>query len=42
MFNTIFFLFSNKMLVVMAGIRKMSVRKANREDTDRTALSAEL
>ena len=29
--------FSNKMLVIRAGIRKMLVRLSNREDTDHTA-----
>ena len=32
--NTFIFLFSNKMLVISAGIHKMLVRIANREDTD--------
>ena len=31
--NTFLVLFSNKMLVIRAGIHKMLVRKANREDT---------
>ena len=38
--NTFLFLFSNKMLVFRAGIRKMLVRIANREDPDQTASSA--
>ena len=33
------FLFSNKMLVFRAGIHKMHVRVANREDPDQTASS---
>ena len=32
--NMFLFLFSNKMLVIRAGIHKMPVRIANREDTD--------
>ena len=38
-FQTIFTLFSNKMLVIRAGIYKMFVRIANREDPDQTASS---
>ena len=37
--NTFLFLFSNKMLVFRAGIYKMLVRIANREDPDQTASS---
>ena len=37
--NTFLFLFSNKMLLIMAGIHKMLVRTANREDPDQTASS---
>ena len=37
--NTFLFLFSNKMLVSWAGIHKMLVRIANREDHDQTASS---
>ena len=37
--NTFPFLFSNKVLVIRAGIHKMLVRKANREDPDQTASS---
>ena len=37
--NTFLFLFSNKMLVVRAGVHKMLVRIANREDPDLTASS---
>ena len=37
--NTFLFLFSNKMLVVRAGIFKMLVRTAIREDPDQTASS---
>ena len=33
------FLFSNKMLVNRAGIQKIVVRKANREDPDQTVSS---
>ena len=33
-FNTLLFLFSNKMLVITAGIHKMLVRIANSEDPD--------
>ena len=33
--NTFLFLFSNKMLVIRAGIHKMLVRIANREDPDK-------
>ena len=37
-FQTLFFFpFSNKMLVLRAGIHKMIVRIANREDPDQTA-----
>ena len=35
--NTFLFLFSNKMLFIRAGIHKMYVSPANREDTDQTA-----
>ena len=38
-FGTLLFLFSNKMLVSRAGIHKMFVRIANREDPDQTASS---
>ena len=34
-FQTLFFLCSDKMLVIRAGYHKMLVRIANREDTDR-------
>ena len=37
--NTFLFLFSNQMLVIRAGIHKMLVRIANREDPDQTASS---
>ena len=37
--NIFLFLFSNKMLVLMAGIHKMLVRIANREDPDPTVSS---
>ena len=37
--NTFHFLFSTKMLVIRAGIYKMIVRIANREDPDQTASS---
>ena len=37
--NAFLFLFSNKMLVFRAGIHKMLVRIANREDPDLTASS---
>ena len=37
--NTILFLFSNKMIVIMAGIHKMLIRIANREHSDQTASS---
>ena len=37
--NTFLFLFSTKMLVIRAGIHKMLVRIANREDPDQTASS---
>ena len=36
--NTLFLLFLNKMLVIRAGIHKMYVRMANREDPDHTAV----
>ena len=36
--NTFHVLFSNKVLVIKAGICKMLVRLANREDPDQTAL----
>ena len=36
--NTFLFLFSNKMLVIRAGIHKMLVRIANREDPDQTLI----
>ena len=35
--NTLFFLFSSKMVVIRAGNNKMLVRIANREDHDQTA-----
>ena len=35
--NTFLFPFSNKMLVFRAGIHKMLVKIANREDPDQTA-----
>ena len=35
--NIFLFLFSNEMLVFMAGIHKMVVRTANQEDPDQTA-----
>ena len=35
---TFLFLFSNKMLVIRAGIHKMLVRLANREDYDQSDL----
>ena len=38
-FQTLFFLFSNKILVFSTGIHKMHVRIANREDPDQTASS---
>ena len=39
-FRTFFLsLFYNKMLVIRAGIHKMHVRIANREDPDQTAFS---
>ena len=34
---TFLFLFSNKMLVFMAGIHKLLIRRANREDPDQSA-----
>ena len=37
--NIFLFLFSNKMLVLRAGIHKMHVRIVNREDPDQTASS---
>ena len=37
--NTYLFLFSNKMLVFKAGIHKLLVRVANREEPDQTAFS---
>ena len=37
--NTFLFLFSDKTLVIRAGIHKMLVRIANREDPDQTASS---
>ena len=37
--NTFLFLFTNKMLVFRAGIHKILVRIANREDPDQTASS---
>ena len=37
--NTYLFLFSNKMLVIKAGIYKCLVRVADREDPDQTASS---
>ena len=37
-FRTLLFLFSNKMLVFSAGIHKMLVRIANREDPDKSDL----
>ena len=37
--NTFLFLFSNKMLVIKAGIHKILVRIANREDPDQTISS---
>ena len=37
MSNTLLFLLSNKMFVIKAGIHKVLVRKANREDPDQTA-----
>ena len=36
-FRTLIFLFSNKMLVFRAGMHKILVRIANREDHDQTA-----
>ena len=36
--NTFLFLFSNKLLVIKAGIHKMLVRIANREDPDQNNL----
>ena len=40
--NTFLFLFSNKMLVFRAGIHKMPVRIANREDPGQTAEESDL
>ena len=37
--NTFLFLFPKKTLVIMAGIHKLLVRRANREDSDQTASS---
>ena len=37
--NTLLFLFSNKMLIIRAGIHKMLVMIANREHPDQTASS---
>ena len=37
--NTFLFLFSTELLVIRAGIHKMLVRIANREDPDQTASS---
>ena len=37
--NTVFFLFSNKKLVIRAGTGKRLVRIANRENPDQTASS---
>ena len=37
--NTFLILFSNKMLIFRAGIHKILVRIANREDLDQTASS---
>ena len=37
--NTFLILFSNKMLVIRAGIHRMFVRIVNREDPDQTASS---
>ena len=36
--STLLFLFLNKMLVIRAGIHKMLVRTANREDPDQTGV----
>ena len=38
--NTFLFLFSNKMLLFRAGIHKMFVKVANKEDPDQTASSS--
>ena len=38
-FNTLLFMFSNKMLVSRAGIHKTGVRVANRKNPDQTASS---
>ena len=40
--NTFLFLITNEMLVIRAGINKMLVRIANREDPDQTASSEHL
>ena len=37
--NTFIFLFSNKMMVIRAGLRILIVRIANKEDPDQTASS---
>ena len=37
--NTFLFLFSNQMLVIKAGFRKMLVRLTNREDLDHSAFA---
>ena len=37
--NTLLFPFSNKLVAIRAGINKMLVRIANREDPNQTALS---
>ena len=37
--NTLLFLFYNKLVAIRAGINKMLVRIANREDPDQTASS---
>ena len=37
--NTVLFLFSTKMLFIRAGIHKLLVRIANREEADQTASS---
>ena len=41
-FYTFLFLFSNKMVIRVAGNHIMLVRKANREDPDQTASSSSL
>ena len=38
-YNTFLFLFSNRMLVIRAGIHDILTRIANREDPDQTAYS---